>query len=443
MREPLPALLLVRQGERAALAVLALENGTLTLGRGAVAGMELDDLAISRQHVQVTFAGGRWLVEDLGSRNGTFVDGRELSGPHSATQVHVLRIGSTLFVPMADARAYLGGRVELRGEVVVGPIFRALLEQVERVARSGSMLHLCGESGSGQELVARAFHAYGPAASGPFIAVNCATLAPNLAERVLFGARRGASSGADADAQGLITAADGGTLFLDEVAELELAVQAKLLRVLESHEVLPLGATRGHQVDVRFCSATSRDLQRMAEHGSFREELYFRLARPVLTVPALRERPEEVPALIEAELSRLHPALAVEARFVEECLCRPWPGNVRELCAAVGDAAHAALGDEAPVVSVDHLPLLAGVELSRSSLSLPSMPAVRLGTAAASAAAPGPGREPGHEEVLSMLRSCNGNVSRAARGLGWHRHQLRRWLVREAIDPKTYGDSEG
>ena len=221
------------------------------------------------------------------------------------------------------------GRVE-------GPALQEALQAVARAARLGTTLHITGESGAGKEGLARTFHAGGPRPSGPFQAVNCATIPEGVAERLLiFGAKRGAYSGADADADGYLVAAHGGTLFLDEVAELGLAVQAKLLRVLETGEVLPLGAAKPRKIDLRFCSATHRDLRAQVAAGKLREDLYFRIATPRVVVPPLRERPEEIAWLLEAAAAEvISPGLALHASLVEGHLPPPAlaSGNVRELC---------------------------------------------------------------------------------------------------------------
>ena len=190
------------------------------------------------------------------------------------------------------------------------------------------------------------------------VAVNCAAIPHALAQRLLFGARRGSHSG-EAHAAGYVQQADGGTLFLDEIAELDLQVQAELLRVLESHEVVPLGASRPRKVDFALCSATSKDLRALVAAGALREDLYVRIATPAVTLPPLRDRPEEIPALIAHELAARSPALAPHVSLVEQCLLRPWPGNVRELIAELRAAAQAAIAD-GHRVTAGHLAATAG-----------------------------------------------------------------------------------
>ena len=327
----------------------------------------------------------------------------------------VLRLGRSLFVFRPDVRRFMGSKVERHGAAVVGPTLRAAWDEIERAARFSEVLHVCGESGAGKELAARVFHTAGPAATGPFIAVNCAAIPQGLAERLFFGARRGTFSGANADADGYLQAAHGGTLFLDEVAELDKEVQAKLLRALEAKEVLPLGASTPRTVDLRVCSAT-RDLRAEVAAGRFREDLYFRIGRPDVTIPPLRARLEDIAWLIDAELSRAAAgsALVASARFVEACLVRRWPGNVRELTSEVRRAAGVALTAGRAVIEHEELGANAGMDFARRGE--PPAHAERAGLTNA-------------DVVLATLREHAGNVTRAAQALGVHRNQLRRWLA--------------
>ncbi|RMF75894.1 MAG: sigma-54-dependent Fis family transcriptional regulator, partial [Acidobacteria bacterium] len=220
--------------------------------------------------------------------------------------------------------------------VAESPAFRMLLERVARAARTDSTVLLCGESGSGKEVVARAIHHRSRRASGPFVAVNCAALPAGLLEAELFGVRRGAFTGADRDRPGHFQRADGGTLLLDEVGELPLELQAKLLRALESREVIPLGSEHGEAVDVRIVAATHRDLRCEVAEGRFRGDLFFRLSVIPLTIPPLRERPEDIRPLAEAFAREAAARTGLPApRIGRDALARlarhPWPGNVREL----------------------------------------------------------------------------------------------------------------
>jgi DNA-binding NtrC family response regulator len=421
---PVPGLVLIFSGRQPTLGAIALENGSIEVGRGEVGGVAINDGAVSRRHARVAFDGRRWTIQDLGSRNGTFVDGSAVQGEVSGEGLRLLRVGGSLFLLRADVRRFWSGFVEVRDGMVVGPTLREALEAIERAARFGSALHVTGESGAGKEIAAKAFHALGPCSGGPFIAVNCAAIPEGLAERLLFGARRGAYSGATADVEGYVQAADHGTLFLDEVAELDLAVQAKLLRVLESKEVMPLGASRSRSVDIRLCSATHKGLRAQVASGEFREDLYFRIGRPEVIIPPLCERLEEIPWLVDQELSRVKEGLAARPSLIETCLLRRWPGNVRELLTEIRDAARAALTAGNDSVEATHLSPTAGVGFQAEPEP-----------AAEASQPPAPSRE----VIEETLRREEGNVARTARVLGMHRTQLRRWLARNGIDPRNFG----
>jgi transcriptional regulator with PAS, ATPase and Fis domain len=414
---------------------IPLAGDTLVLGRGEECSLRLDDGKSSRRHAEVARADGRWIVRDLGSRNGTFVDGRRIDAPALPDDGAVLTLGGTVFVLARDLERLRGHRVEVHDDgVVVGPRLRPVWQAIRRLATDSDILHITGETGSGKEVAARLFHASARRATRPFIAVNCATIPPLLAERLLFGARKGAYSGADADADGYLVAADGGTIFLDEVAELSLEVQAKLLRAIESREVVALGAAKPRKVDVAIVSATHVDLRARVSERRFREDLYFRVARPAVALPPLRERREEIPWIVETTLQRLSPPLSAHLSLVVEALVRPWPGNLRELVTELRAAARASDRDQ----GLDQGRIEARHLAERAGLPFAPAPTPATGGEAAalrSAAAPAVDRA----TIVAALARAGGNVSGAARVLGVHRTQLRRWLARLAIDPRTAG----
>lgn len=216
------------------------------------------------------------------------------------------------------------------------PVFEAVLRSVQIVAATEATALILGESGTGKELIARALHEGSGRRTRPYVAVNCATFSESLAESQLFGHKRGAFTGAQTDYDGLIRSADGGTLFLDEIAELSLPVQAKLLRFLETGEVLGLGESQSRPVDVRLVAATHRDLAQMVEQGRFRADLFYRLQVVPIELPPLRARQGDIDWLLARFMNEfsdrytLHlPRLTSKARGVIRR--HPWPGNVREL----------------------------------------------------------------------------------------------------------------
>ena len=376
----------------------------LVLGRSSFGGAIEDDDRASRSHVRVRRSGRAFLVEDAGSRNGTRLGGEPLAEARVAGAGDVVRFGRSIVVLASDVRPFERPRAPDE-ETVVGPTLRAAHDAIALAARDATTLLLRGESGSGKELAARVFHE-ASGRGGPLVAVNCAAIPAGLAERLLFGARKGAYSGAD-DADGYVQSANDGTLFLDEVAELDAAVQSKLLRALETREVLPLGASKPRKVDVRFVFATHKDLRAEAASGAFRKDLYYRIARPEVRIPPLRERKEDVAWLVARALGEAAP----HASLVEACLLRPWPGNVRELVAEVKQAALRARTEERDEVTAADLGAEAGRALAHED--------------APRAAAPDDDR------IARALADAGGNVTRAAKALGMHRTQLRRWVDRQ------------
>ena len=211
-----------------------------------------------------------------------------------------------------------------------------LRQMIGKVARSQAPVHISGDSGTGKELVARLIHESGPRAEGPFVPVNCGAIPSELMESEFFGHKKGSFTGAVADKEGLIRSAEGGSLFLDEVADLPLHMQVKLLRVIQEKSVRPVGETREVPVDVRILSATHRSLQEMVKAGRFREDLYYRINVIELHVPALRERLDDVPLLVDVLLDRVSKQIGVKRpeitdEALDKLLNYAYPGNVREL----------------------------------------------------------------------------------------------------------------
>jgi transcriptional regulator with PAS, ATPase and Fis domain len=253
------------------------------------------------------------------------------------------------------------------------PTMQRLHKVVELVARGRISVILLGETGVGKEVMAETIHRRSPRAQGPFVRINCAALPENLLEAELFGYERGAFTGANQMKPGLIESADGGTFFLDEVGALPLATQVKLLRVLESREVQRLGALRPRAIDVRFLAATNRDLEAQCANGQFRSDLFYRLNGMSITIPPLRERQDEVPALARTFVTEAcaqldAPEVPITPRAQQALLAHRWPGNVRELRNTMERAALLAHGGP---IDVEHLFQSQSIAPS-SSASLPS-----------------------------------------------------------------------
>jgi transcriptional regulator with PAS, ATPase and Fis domain len=410
---------LIFSGSLPRLTALDLREVPEVLGREGIARSDINDSRLSRRHAELSFARGCFVVRDLGSRNGTYVDGKPVIGEVSLAS-GVLRVGDTLLLLSPDVRPYAGRTVFLTGGTVVGPVLHSAWQEIQGFASHADSLHIYGETGVGKELAARHFHESTGRTAGPFIAVNCATIPAALAERLLFGTRRGAYSGADHDAEGYFQAAEGGTLFLDEIAELDLAVQAKLLRVLESHEVVPLGATRGRKIDVRVCSASQRELHAEVAAQRFREDLRYRIGLRTVKIPPLRERLAEMPWLLHSMVANEPGELKAHASLVESVLLRHWPGNVRELAAAIAKAAQVARGKRDHYVRSTHLPSAAGIAVG-------DPPSIRRATS-----------EVSRDSIEEALSKANGNISVAAESLGLHRTQLRRLITRYKVSVGSF-----
>jgi transcriptional regulator of acetoin/glycerol metabolism len=404
-----PGLVLVHSGGKPQCRAIPLATGAVRLGRETEAGPRIDDPRMSREHAEISFRDGQWHVEDLGSRNGTFVDGQRVARSVDCSHAPVVRMGRSVLLGVQDIWRYLSLASLVDADRVAGPSLRSIFAEIELLAASGADLLIAGESGSGKELAAEAFHRASAYANGPFISVNCATIPEGIAERLLFGVVKGAYSGAEGNADGYLQAAQHGVLFLDEFGELSLEVQAKLLRVVETKEILPLGATKSRRVELRFCLATHRDLRAAVVDGRFRADLLYRVRQTSVELPPLRARREEIPWLARLQLERAGDERPLSAEFIESCLLRPWPGNVRELLGTVARASRAARAENADALEREHLDAEAGCPLERH-------------------AAPAPRKAPlTRQQVETALRE-QPNASKAARQLGVHRSHFYRLL---------------
>ena len=251
----------------------------------------------------------------------------ELVPLHDATGEHAY------FVEKMEPLRVAQGQPAAQGLIGRAVAFRQMLELVARVGPSGASVLLLGESGTGKELVARAVHEASPRTAAPLVVVDCASLPETLFESELFGHERGAFTGANASKPGLVEAASGGTLFLDEVGDIPLAMQVKLLRLLESGTYRRVGSTDLRRTDIRIVSATHRELKTMVAEGRFREDLYYRLSTFPIRLPALRERAGDIPLLASALIARVAPErrLALSREALARLHEHPFPGNVREL----------------------------------------------------------------------------------------------------------------
>lgn len=343
---PLPLVALVQLfhggAERASV---RLAGGELIVGAAPDCQLVVADDAVSRRHLRLTLAAEGVHVEDLGSRNGTFYLGQRV-GQLTLSLGSRLTLGKSELRFVADEADFRGTQGEsrttygrLHGRA---PSMQRLFTLLGRLEGSLVAVLIEGESGTGKELVARAIHEHSSVSGGPFIAINCGALDRALVKSELFGHKKGAFTGAIADAVGAFEAADGGTLFLDEIGELDLDVQPVLLRALESGEFSRLGETRTRKSRVRLLAATHQKLKEDVADGRFREDLYYRLKVVSLELPPLRARSEDIPLLARRLAEQAgYPPLPDE--LIERLTKRAFPGNVRELRHAID--AWAAIGE--------------------------------------------------------------------------------------------------
>jgi DNA-binding NtrC family response regulator len=332
--------------------------------------VQLSDAKVSAFHVELTATATGIEVKDLQSRNGTYYQnarfdrGAVVSGALLEVGASTLRVeleGAQRTEP--ESQTSFGG---LRG---TSAVMRRLFGLLARLARTELALLIEGPTGVGKELAARAVHAESPHHDGPFVVLDCTAIPATLAESVLFGHEKGAFTGATDARPGVFEAAGDGSIFLDEVGELPVELQAKLLRVLEQREVVRVGSVRPRAIKARVVSATWRDLRERVNRGQFREDLYYRLTQARVVIPPLRERPDDIPALVEHFLARLAPSIpcarAIDEPALHELCERDFPGNVRELRNVVERAAMTAESDCITPADLAFERLLAG-EATRS-----------------------------------------------------------------------------
>ena len=314
------------------------EGDVLSVGSAPRNDLVLDDPTVSGFHLELARRPEGVRVRDLASTNGTRVGpvhfcGSEIFVPAGTT----LELGSSKVLVSDGSKYTIPGRGPERFGGLVGASadMRAVTATLARVAPSDVSVLLSGESGTGKELAARAIHDHSPRKDRPFVTVDCGAIAPTLFASELFGHERGAFTGADRRHAGAFERAHGGTLFLDEIGELGPELQASLLGVLERRRFRRVGGTSDLEVDVRIVAATHRNVRAMVNAGAFRLDLYYRIATVRVVLPALRDRPEDIPALVQS-LLRDHAQQARMADLFDEAtmdvLARhDWPGNVREL----------------------------------------------------------------------------------------------------------------
>jgi DNA-binding NtrC family response regulator len=385
-----------------------------------------DDPAMSPRHAEVRLEGKRIVLSDLGGGAGTRLNGVPMRESHDLAEGDVLRLGNTLLVFSSRIRAQAIADEPLSAEPALTgltPSVEAVRRSIEAVARHPRTVVVTGETGTGKEIVARLLHRQS-GRTGPFVAVNCGGFTEGLLASELFGHVRGAFTGAIAEQQGLFRAAHGGTLFLDEAGDIPIALQAVLLRVLETWQVRPVGSVRDVPVDVRVIAASNQEIVKLIREGKFRPDLYARLAQWIIRLPALRDRREDIPALSRALLVSLGGGERPLAPDLQEALlAHPWPFNVRGLSNVMSIAL---------IASPPGGPLTLGPEVSAA------LEDNRIGGETDDVP------EAAHPATLDraclegLLHQFGGRVAEMARHVGVSRPRLYRMLWAAELDPALF-----
>ncbi|HUH00484.1 MAG TPA: sigma 54-interacting transcriptional regulator [Kofleriaceae bacterium] len=407
----------------------------VVVGADPGADVVLRDPAVSGRHCTVAPGDEGFDVRDLGSRNGTLLDGVAITQARVPVGA-VLRLGRSLvqLMPAEESVDIPPSQASSFGELVGTSVaMRRVYAMLERAARSNASILFLGESGTGKELAARAVHQMSPRAGGPMVVFDCGAASETLIQSDLFGHVRGAFTGAHADRVGAFAAADAGTLFLDEIGDLPVALQPKLLRMLEAGEVIPVGARAPEHHDVRVVAATHRDLFQMAGEGGFRGDLFYRLAVVEVHLPPLRQRREDIPDLVRLFLGRAGSTITeIGGPNLERLLGYHWPGNVRELRNVVTRAVALSLPNGSPPnADFDALPIM----LRPTTGAVDEPPAARADRPFQEAKAAVVTRFE-HEYLSDLMRRADGNISQAARIAGLERKYLYRLLERAGLRVK-------
>jgi two-component system response regulator AtoC len=319
-------------------------------------------------------------------------------------------------------KAELSNRYQFDNLLGRSAAMREIFATVERVAPTRATVLLCGESGVGKDMIARAIHQHSPRAGRPFVKINCTSLPENLMESELFGYEKGAFTGANISKPGKFEQADTGTVFLDEIGDVPLSIQVKLLRILQEREFERLGSNKTRHIDVRVLAATNVDLRAALEEGTFREDLYYRLNVLPIDIPPLRDRKEDIPLLVQHFIRKLgkdvaSPVQSISEAAMERLLAYHWPGNVREL----------------ENVMERSMVLANGSVLEAGDIRLDLQPRTRM---AVETFLPDGMTLDQHEQALirEALKRANNNKSQAARLLGLTRNALRYRLSQMGLE---------
>jgi len=396
---------------------LPLAPGIYLVGTATSCNLRLTDDSVSRRHLELVVHPDRIEVRDLESKNGSFYLGARFQQIRVGVGAQIA-IGSTLLALLATRSSPDLHAADHFGRLVGGSVaMRRVYAELERLAATDASILIIGETGTGKDLAAQALHTASARREAPFVVCDLAAVSSQLIESELFGHLRGAFTGADRDRAGVFEQAAGGTLFLDEIGELDLPLQPRLLRLLETSSVRRLGGGHYVELDVRVIAASNRDLAAEVEAGRFRADLFHRLAVAEVRIPPLRERLDDLPDLCRAILAAAGNQLAVPAETVAALAAYPWPGNVRQLRNVLERAA--ALSPPGGVLR----PEVLGIGVTAAEPLPPPDPDVPFKDAKERLIEVWEA-----EYVRNLLARCGGNVTQAARVAGLDRAHLYRIL---------------
>ena len=412
-----------------------ISSDVIRVGKADENDLVVTEETVSRVHFEIVRDAKGYLLRDLRSTNGTFLDGAEIKEAY-------IRAGSIIaagscelkFTPFEERIEILPSEKEQLGEMVGrSSQMREIFGLIERIAHTDATVLIEGETGTGKDMIARTLHQLSPRSESAFIVVDCGAVAGTLIESELFGHEKGSFTGAVAARQGAFELANGGTVFLDEMGELALDLQPKLLRVLEQRELRRVGGSKPIKVDIRVVAATRKDLRAEVSKGKFREDLYFRLNVVPMVAPPLRERREDIPALLELFLDKLGPSEGDRPTLAEgtvaALMAHDWPGNVRELRNVIERALALGSDPSSLVAPLGHAPLT-------SSGSTQSELQFQVGLSFREQ------KERWTEHIERrylrwLLKRAEGNISKAARDADMDRKYLHKLLRKYDIDPAS------
>jgi len=427
--------------------VCELESTQIRAGARRGCDLTLQDRRVSGHHFEILLDQRGYRIRDLDSTNGTFLGGHRIYDAY-LNPGSIIYAGDTRlrFDPLDEStKVQLSNKQRLVSMVGCSVATRALFSKIEKAAPTDSSVLITGETGCGKELVAEAVHELSPRRTGPFEVLDCGSLPENLVESELFGHERGAFTGAVNSYAGVFERANGGTVFLDEIGELPIALQPKLLGVLERRQVRRLGGNQSIPVDIRLVAATNRDLAKEMNHGRFREDLYYRLAVLRVSVPPLRERLEDIPLLVEHFLTLTPGGENVRLRpeTLDNLRNHNYPGNVRELRNLIERSvvlAQAGLDDDAPWAQMSTPPFPSGQvspqEMPANAMAVSIDPTLPFKQAKSRMVA-----EFERRYLSQLMQEHEGNVSRAARSAGLDRMTVHKMLNRRGLN--SDGSSRG